>query len=130
MLRKICLGLVCASALFSTSSFAAGGLSITAPGINFDPIIFKPHEPQIIANPTWYTFNVICTASIEDSSDDILIEMLTRSGKINGEEISQGQSKILTVVQGQSFTVYAKAGASIRLTNNGEHPVSASCSSY
>ena len=130
MLRKICLGLLCASALFSTSSFAAGTLSVTAPGIKFDPIVFKPNDPQFISNPTWYTFNVMCTASIEDESDDILIEMRTRSGKINGEEISEGQSKILTVVQGQSFTVYAKAGSSIRLTNNGEHAVIANCFSY
>ncbi|KTD29394.1 MULTISPECIES: hypothetical protein [Legionella] len=126
MLRKTCYSLLCAGALFSANSLATTHTYMLGTGIDYE---FPPNEPQIVANYWFWPVTATCTFHSEDSGDDFLIEALSKSGKIGGETIAAGDTpKIITIHPEQKITITADSGAKVKLTNQGQHLVIASCS--
>ncbi|KTD18869.1 hypothetical protein [Legionella jordanis] len=126
MLRKLGYGLLFAGALFSASAFSTNLHEFNV-GISLDYEL-PPNDPQEFVNSWFWTITSVCTIHSQDSSNPILIEVLKRSGKINGTELSEGDNIYVTVHDGDKVTIVADSGGKVRLTNKGPHTISASCS--
>lgn len=125
MLKKFKFGLLCAALLFSANCLAINYDLI--PGVSLDYDI-PPNKPLEFTNVWFWTITATCSASTEDSSDNVLIEALSKTGRINGKVISQGETLVLPVHSGDKLEISADSGAKVRLTNQGEHTLHISCS--
>ncbi|WED41775.1 hypothetical protein [Legionella cardiaca] len=125
MLRKLGYSLFCAGALFS-----ANALAIThtlAAGINVEYEL-APNKSEDFVNSWFWTITSTCTIHTKDNSDDIFIEILKKSGKVNDISLHQGDTLLMPVHNGDKVIIAAESGSKVRLTNQGENTVSASCS--
>lgn len=126
MLRKLRCGLFAIQALLSVNvmaahhEFAPAGVSIEYE--------FPPNNPQEISNSFFWTITSTCTVHTKDQSDDLYVEILKKSGKINGQSLSQGDTITLTLHDKDKFVITAESGAKVRLINQGQSTIVANCS--
>lgn len=125
MLKKICYAVLCAGALISANSMASTqALPTRGLDIQYD---FEPNIPQTLINYSLWTITASCTVSTEDDSDELRVTGIRGSGEINGQVITAGKQLTLIVQKGQQFTLSAKSGAKVELTNLGKHTLTTAC---
>ena len=128
MLKKTHVGLFCATMMsFICSSYAdTTQLSqATATTIEYELV---PHVPQLFTNYLFWRIDATCVINTEDESDVFFIEALAKKGKINDTNLSKGESLRLTVHPNEIMYLSAESGAQVRMTNEGQHTVKATCS--
>ncbi|KTD25462.1 Uncharacterised protein [Legionella lansingensis] len=127
MLRKLGYSLFCAGTLFSSNALAINyhqlAIGMT---VNYE---LPPNEPQEFINSWFWTITSTCIVHTKDNSDNIFIEVLKKSGKVNDIPLKQGDSLYMPVHNGDTFIIIADSGSKVRLTNQGFSILSASCSS-
>ncbi|MFA5960090.1 MAG: hypothetical protein WC785_06200 [Tatlockia sp.] len=126
MLQRIKSGLLCASVLLSANCLAMTYELVPNQGLNYE-IELPPNEAQTLANPLFWTVTANCTISTEDQNNEILIEVMNKTGKVNGTSLSQGESLLVNVHSGDQFIISADSGAKVKMTNQGKGSVTASC---
>ncbi|MDI9818605.1 MULTISPECIES: hypothetical protein [unclassified Legionella] len=125
MFRKLGYGLLCAGSLLSTNALAIN--HDFRPGISIEYEL-PPNDPQEFTNSWFWTITSTCTVRTRDNSDEIFIEVLKKSGKINGQPLSQGDTLSMIVHNGEKFVITADSGGKVKLTNRGLSTIVASCS--
>ncbi|MDP1603956.1 MAG: hypothetical protein Q8M03_11900 [Legionella sp.] len=124
MLRKISYGLLCAGALFSTTTIAMTHELAPRVSIEYE---LNANVPEVFTNYTIFTVNATCTVKSQDESNIIHVKALNRSGSINGKDINAGDELDLVVKNNDTFTLSAKSAAKVEMTNTGAHSLKALC---
>lgn len=125
MLRKFIFSLFYAVSMFSASVYATEPYFLQE-GLSIEYEL-PSNSPQMFINYMFWAVEANCKIATEDESDDFLIVALAKEGRINGEPISNGESRRITVRPGDSLRIYAESGAKVRITNFGQHTVRAVC---
>lgn len=118
MIKKTKCAFFLATALFSCASFAATHLLKPNMTLYFN---FTPNEPEVIKNPIWWEISADCTIQSEDATNDLSALMLRNSGKVNGIELSENSSLIVSVHSQSILSITADAYAWVQITNVGEN---------
>ncbi len=126
MLRKIGFTLLCAAASISTSAYSISIHSLT-PGVTLEYEL-PSNQPQVFVNYMFWTIEANCKIETKDQSDELLVEALSKKGKVNDITLSEGQSMRVTVQNGQNLKITADSGARVKITNLGQTLVKATCS--
>ena len=87
----------------------------------------NPNESRVLKNNTLWAINATCNIHTPDQNK-ILIQVMKNQGSINGQHLSQGQSKTMTLANNSSISVGAAPGTQINLTNMGTDHLQAVCS--
>lgn len=124
MLRKLGYSLFCAGAIFSTNALAIN--HTLAAGMNLEYEL-PPNAPQEFINSWFWTITATCTIHSQDSADNIFIEVLRKSGKINDINLTQDETLLMTVHNGDHLIIAADSGGKVRLTNQGSTTILADC---
>jgi hypothetical protein len=124
MLKKIGFSLLCAGALFSTTTLAMTHELAPSVSIEYELVA---NQPEVFTNYTIFNVTAVCTVKSQDESNIIHVRGLNRSGEINGKVINKGDEFDLIVKNGDTFTLSAKSAAKVEMTNKGEHTVKALC---
>ncbi len=90
--------------------------------------VFKPNEPQELANNFFFQIKAKCKIKATDKSNDILAKMLSGSGVLNSNNLNTGEQIVLTVRDNDNLYIVAPSGTKVRMTNLGLHDVTANCS--
>lgn len=126
MLKKIIMyPVVFAVALLCNPSFATTYDLAPSASMEYKLAVDKPTE---FVNHLYWSITATCTFHSEDESDDMVIKMLSHSGKINGNAINKGEMMTITVHNNERMKITADSGAKVELTNKGLHMIKASCS--
>jgi hypothetical protein len=123
MLKKLVYGF-CAGALLVVNAFAAHYEFQEGISVNYD---FPPHISQEFVNSLFWTIASVCTIHTRDSQDEIYVEILKKSSRINGSNFSQGDAFYMTVHEGDEVAIEAESGGKVRLTNQGLSTITATC---
>lgn len=124
MLKRIGCTLLCAGALFSPSLFAETQQLMAGLAMEF---IFSPNDPQDFTNFYWTRIDATCVISTPDQSNPMFVEAKDRKGKINGTPISKGDTMTVVVHNGDKLYLSAESGAVVRITNQGNSTLKATC---
>ena len=125
MLQKFKMGLMCLGLFFSANCLAINYNLM--PGIHLSYEI-PPNKPLEFTNVWFWTITATCKATTEDDIDKVLVEALSKTGKIDGKVIAEGESVLLDIHSGDNIELAADSGAKVRLTNQGEHALRINCS--
>ncbi|WP_028389666.1 hypothetical protein [Legionella fairfieldensis] len=127
MWRKLGYSLLLAGAIFNTP---ASAMTYTlAPQMRIDYDLLPNVSIEVINLAPW-TIRAKCTFTLQDPSDDISIEMLNSTGKINDQPVAKGDTIILTIHPQDKMVISADKGTKVKLTNLGQSIVKTSCSTY
>jgi hypothetical protein len=118
MFKKAKCVFLFATALFSGTCLAETHLLKPNMTIYFN---FNPNEPQIIKNPIWWTVSAHCTIDSDDPSNDLSALMLQNTGKVNGIELGEQGSIVVTVHSKEVLEITADAYAWVQITNIGDN---------
>ncbi|MCP0912855.1 MULTISPECIES: S-Ena type endospore appendage [Legionella] len=91
-------------------------------------IKLAPKESRSLTNHYAWTLNATCNIQGSESKGKIRVSILSNKGKINGQHLSQGQARSLTVKNNDNISVSAEPGTKVHLINLGKTPVQAICS--
>ncbi len=125
MLRKIGFTLLCAATIISTNVFSAPVHSLM-PGITVEYDL-PANEPQIFINYMFWAIEANCKITTQDESNPLIVEAMSKKGKVNDVVLFEGQSMTVIVVEGQNLKINADSGAKVKITNTGEHSLKATC---
>lgn len=120
MLKKLTLAL--ASGLFCSSLMAANK-DISA-SIDYD---LAPKVPTVITNITFGTLRGECLFNLDEDSALVNVKVLTRSGEINGQPVSEGAEFNVVVRNGTKMSITAKPAARVQLINHSNSVIHAHC---
>lgn len=91
-------------------------------------IKLNPNETKLLTNNTLWTLNATCTVqNTKQTKSKIKISVLKNSGKVNGKNLSTGQTTMVTVNNNSSISVSAEAGTQINLMNLSSEGLQAVC---
>lgn len=88
----------------------------------------NPNEPQAFVNYLFWPIEANCKIASEDESNELLAEAKLKKGKVNGVELTAGNSLRICVRPGEVVKLNAESGAKVIITNFGEHALRATCS--
>lgn len=128
MLKKAGFTLLFVAAALTNTSFASTNRHVLQAGATLEYEL-PPNQPQLFTNYMFWPVEANCKITSEDSSDVLFVEALAKKGKINDIPLSKGQSTLVEVHPGENLKLNADSGAQVRITNEGQHTVRASCSS-
>ena len=86
---------------------------------------FTPNTSVKINNPLLWTVKASCKVVTKDAKDDMNASMLKGNGWLNGNSV--GAKYVLTIKNGDSFTIQASSLASVNIVNGGASSVHADC---
>lgn len=120
------LSLFCAGALLSTSIMAQNYSMWPNMDINYT---LKPGIPETFHNPVAWTVDAKCTliAAKEVTTIELVAEVVSGSGKLNGNVVSEGYKATYTFKNGQVLNLSADGYAEVELTNISNQQVEAKC---
>ncbi|MCP0914681.1 MULTISPECIES: hypothetical protein [Legionella] len=125
MLRKLGLGLLGFTLLFTTNAFAMRTIPFSqTAAIEFE---LKPNDPLVLVNFFFWSIKATCTVSSETEDNPVLVKALRKSGTINEMELVEGDTRSFNFKNRESFTVSAVSGAKVEFVNQGEKPIKAIC---
>ncbi|MGQ3892296.1 hypothetical protein [Legionella sp. CNM-4043-24] len=124
MLRKIGLSLLCAGSLLASSSFAMTHDLAARISADYE---LDVNKPEIFTNYTMFTVKAVCTIKSIDNESVIHVKAIKRTGSINGQSLSSGDSVDIVVHNDEKITLSAQSAAQVELTNNGDHNLKALC---
>lgn len=81
---------------------------------------------RVLTNHYFWTLNAQCTIQ-GGSKNKIIVKALKSSSKINGRNLTNGQTAAFTVFNNDSIHVTAEPGAQVDLENPGNEQVQALC---
>ena len=90
-------------------------------------IDLAPHGSKKIENTHLFKINAQCRVICHGGSRKVLIRVESHDGAINGQPVSSGQAKMLTLHDQQSISVGASPGTKVVLVNQGDDPIQADC---
>lgn len=125
MFKKIGFALLGA---ITSMNLIAGNIQSHAlqPGVSLEYIL-PTNDGQIFINYMFWSIDAACKITTEDPSNNLLIEGLSRRGKVNDIPLSEGQSMSVIVHNGDILKLSADSGAKVKITNFGAHDVKATC---
>ncbi|KTC83982.1 MULTISPECIES: hypothetical protein [Legionella] len=126
MLRKIGYSLLCAGSLFSASALAMTYNIMPGPGASFEYKLLA-NSPIMIGNPYYHKMTATCTIFSEDESNEIIVEMILKSSKVNNEEIKSGETRPFNIPSGSKLVLEADGRAVVKLLNKGPSDITAKC---
>jgi hypothetical protein len=88
---------------------------------------FYPEKPEEFTNWLFFPVSAECKVSINQGNQPVFAEILNGKGKVNGREMSAGQSDTFYVFEGSTFSIRAEAYAKVRITNKGKVMFTAHC---
>ena len=124
-MRKIGISLLCAGSLFSTTA-----LSVTNHTFSQGPTVeyeLPPNDPQIFSNVFFWEIKASCTIISEVSDNSIFVTMLRKTGAINDQPLSAGDTLGLMFQPGDKLHITATPGAKVELINQGTKTIKAIC---
>lgn len=127
MLKKIGFILLCSAAALAPQANASMNHSLQA-GITIEYDL-PPHDAQLFTNYMFWIVEANCKMTTEDESNELLVQAVSKKGKINDIPLSKGESIRLTIHNGDVLKLSADPGAKVEITNEGEHNVKAICTS-
>lgn len=116
MFKKTALGVFCAAVLASPVSLAASATYILQVG-----------QPQRFFNPTMFTIKGVCDLETEDTQSIVHVEGIRGSGSVDGKAITAPQERDILISNGGKLSIVANSAAEVRLTNMGDHTLTARC---
>lgn len=126
MIRKIALTVLCATSLLSNNGFSTTEDIMSIQGVVY-PILLSPNEPHIIPNTFFWSIDLKCTILSNTEINPLSLEVLKKSGTLNGIPLSVGDKMAMDVRTGEQLYITAVSGASVEVTNQGESEVTANC---
>lgn len=126
MLKKIGFALLCATATLTPPAYAIETHMLQT-GITVEYEL-PSNNPQLFINYLFWSVEATCKVSTEDESNNLFVEALAKTGKINGVSISSGQTLRVTVHSNDYIKLQADAGAKVRITNEGKSLIKMTCS--
>lgn len=126
MLRKIGYSLLCAGLLSSASALAMTYNLMPGPGASFEYKLLA-NSPIMIGNPYYHKMTATCTIFSEDGSNEIIVEMILKSSKVNNEEIKSGETRPFNIPSGSKLVLEADGRAVVKLLNKGPSDITAKC---
>lgn len=127
MLRKIGYSLLCAGSLFCTSAQAMTYNLMPGPGASFEYKLLA-NSPIMIGNPYYHKMTATCTIFSEDASNDIVVEMVLKSSKVNNEQVNSGEPpRTFNIASGSKLVLEADGRAVVKLLNKGPSDITAKC---
>lgn len=124
MLAKLSLSLLCAGALFSTSTLAMN--HSLSPGVSLE-YEFLPNQPELLTNYTIFNISATCTIQTGGSNQIIHVRGINRSGTINGIELEKGKEIDILVNNNDQMVLTAQRAAQVEFTNMSDLPIKALC---
>ncbi|MCX7114968.1 MAG: hypothetical protein NTW08_03525 [Gammaproteobacteria bacterium] len=98
------------------------------PGVKMD-FNLTPNKREEFTNFAFQRVHAACVISTEDEEgNDIFVEVLRKSGKINDLPVSTGDNVVVRVRDKDVLRITAEPGGKVALTNMGQHAVKAACS--
>ncbi len=128
MLNKIGFTLFYIAVALTSQAYATTNKHVLQVGVTLEYEL-PPNQPQLFTNYMFWPIEAICIITSEDSSDVLFVEALSKKGKINDIPLSKGQSLRVEVHPNENLKLNADSGAQVRITNEGQHTVKATCSS-
>lgn len=128
MIKKLGACLLCVVCLMMPMTLPAAQHEIFVPGLTFEYEL-PPNAPQVFTNVFFWTVKGNCTMLSEEENTLIQVKALRKTGSINHIDLSEGDSVLFNVKNGDVFYIVAHSGAQVELTNQGQKTIIARCSS-
>lgn len=126
MMRKLGISLLCASGLWATSAFSTTE-HLFSQGLAIEYEL-PANDPQIFSNIFFWTIKANCTIISESAENLISVKMLRKTGSVNSQQLTSGDTLEITVQAGDKLSISADSGAKVELVNLGHKTIVASCS--
>lgn len=128
MLKRIGSTLLCALSLSATINVSAYSMATNTmqPSMTIEYEL-EPNQPQAFVNYLFWAVEANCKISSQDESNELIAEAKLKRGKVNGVELSSGQTLSICVRPGEIVKLNAESGAKVIITNLGEHVLRATC---
>ena len=127
MFRKIGLTALFAACIFSSNAFSATQ-QIFSMGSSYE-FTLPPNAPQVFNNIFFWSISADCSITSYSDSNLFSFTVLRKAGSLNSIPLSQGDAMVLVVHPGDVIHIMAQSGGRIELTNHGDSPIKATCSS-
>ena len=114
------LGIAIATCLFLLSTQVADAQTIS--------LTLAANESKSITNHYMWTLNSTCSIQTDGAGKKIRVNVVKNQGKVNGKNLTTGQSTSVTVHNKDNLVVSADPGTMITLRNSGIESVEATCS--
>lgn len=127
MIRKLGLSLLGITCLFSVQGEAAVPQAFrSGPAVEY---VLNVNEPQVLANQFLWTIRAVCKIKCDvDDGNLISFKVLRKSGSLNGESLTVGDSVDVVVHNSDKIYISAVSGAQVELVNVGTETIKAECS--
>ena len=90
-------------------------------------ITLNSQESKSLTNHTLWTLNATCSIQGKHASNRILVSVLENNCKVNGKNLSKGETTSVTVKNHESIHVSAEPGTKVNLVNLSTESVEAVC---
>lgn len=91
-------------------------------------IKLSPQESKSLTNHGLWTLNATCNIHGSQTSNKILVSVVENKCKVNGRNLSKGQTTSITIKNNQNISVSAEPGTTVNLVNASGDSVQAVCS--
>lgn len=124
MFKKTGFGLLFAASLFSADAMAMNHELQANMTVSYELAV---DTPELFTNYTMFKVKAVCYIEAVDSADVIHVKAVRRSGTINGQALSTGDTLDIIVKNGDKLQLAAESAAQVEITNKGDNLIKALC---
>lgn len=90
-------------------------------------LTIEPFQSQRISNPFFWSMKLTCQVTSNVSPMRLKVELIKKSGRVDGTQLKQGQSIEIPLNYHQQFKIEASANAQVDIISLSNQSISATC---